>query len=443
MMQRLATFLAMAGLACGQDARRAEPGAGSDKTLSATEQFVVYGADLVMRGAIVSLAERQRERLDREVGEAGEWEHPIVIQLYGAVHGEAPPRLLKTRVFEAGGGFRLQIDAHLARGKPPGLERALLKMLLVERGLREREPQAVDRELQIAPWLLDGLMEAMAWREGERDRELHAALFANDQLFPVERLLEVEAPGEMDSVTRAAYRASAGALVMALLGQEGGRAAMRGLLGEAVTFVGDEQALLLKHFPGMNLGEKSLEKWWALQLAKMSEPQVTRAMDILDTEAELERLLVVRFKDGSGTVHGIPADSFRDLLAIPRREREEAIKPVFDALGVFRFRAFPAHRPIIMSYLRILSEAAAGRDRDLDARLASLAAEREDLRALGVRTRDFLDWYRITSAEELSGAFEDYIGLQESLRAGQRRKPVTGPISEYLDDVQALYGENE
>ena len=42
-------------------------------------------------------------------------------------------------------------------------------------------------------------------------------LFEKNQLFPVKRLLEVRNPDLMDAMTRAAFRASSGALVMALL----------------------------------------------------------------------------------------------------------------------------------------------------------------------------------------------------------------------------------
>ena len=408
------------------------------KTTSASEQFVVHGADLRTRGAVASLAEQQRERLAREVGEGEDrWEHPIVIQLHGRARQAAPGRLLRTSAFKVGEGFRLQVDAHLAKGKPPGLERAILELLLMERGLRGRSSARVEDELRISPWLLDGLEEAIRWREGDRDQELYAALFEHGQLFPVERLLAVDDPREMDSAARSAFRASAGALVMALLSQNGGREAMRGLLGEAVVFVGEDHALLLKHFPGMNLGAKSLAKWWALQLARMAETPVTRTLDILGTEAELRRLLVVRHRNAGGEPCEIPAGSFRDLLAIAPDERREAIKPVADTAGLFFIRAFPAHRPLITAYLEILAELAADQDRDLETRLAALAAERERLRQLGARTRDYLDWYRITSSDELSGAFADYIKVKESLQAP--RTPRKGTVSSYLDDMQALF----
>lgn len=416
----------------------------ANKTVSASDLFVIHGSTLPVRGAFASLAETVRQDLVREVGEAKsyrknevEYKNAIVIEVYGREFDKAPPRLISRSEHETDGGFRLQLNVHLAKGLPPELERALLERIIAERGVRKPRNEQV--QIEVSPWLLDGLTEAIRWRKGDRDRALYSALFSNNQLFPVEKLLAIEDPDELDAVARSAFRASAGALVMALLGQPQGRSAMNALLEEASVFLGEDEALLLEHFPGMNLGKGSLEKWWALQLARMAEIPLSQTMTIQETEKELERLLVVRFTGPDGNMIEVPAEAFRDLLAVPMPVRQEAIRPVVDTVGLMSFRAFPAHRPIIVGYMHVLTQIGTDKDEHLDANLATLADERQGLLDLGERTRDYLDWYRITNASETSGEFRDYIELKEKLDTGRSR--AESPMSRYLDDLQSYYGE--
>lgn len=415
----------------GEETRQSRP-----KTESVSRQFVVHGSDFATRGAIASLAEETRAQLLGEVGEAEKWVHPIAIQLYGVEGDKTPARPLRSRFFKVPGGFRLQLDVHLGKGKPVGLERALLELLLIERGLREEGDGPLETALSIPPWLLDGMLESFRWRKGERNHDLYAALFEKNQLFPVRRLLETEDPGEMDSMTRAAFRASSGALVMALLKQPGGKASMAAMLKEAATFEGDEMALLARHFPGMNLGQASFAKWWALQLAHMADAPFTQLLTIRETEEELQRLLVVKFGDPAGSQIELHPEKFRDLLALPSEERRQAVHPVLERLALFQFRAFPAHRPILAEYVRILGELLNDTDEAVEERLQNLASQRADLAALGSRTRDYLEWYRITTARQMSGDFESFIQLKENLETTRSR---TGHVSEYLDRMQRVF----
>ncbi len=421
----------------GQPVPEPAPAETRVKTESSSRQFVIHGSDFAMRSAIATLAEETRGELLSEVGDDGPWEHSIAIQLHGKNGDPVPARTMRTQFFQVPGGFRLQLDIHLAKGKPRDLDRALLELLLIERGLRGLGPERLEAALSIPPWLLDGLVESFLWRRGDRDRDLYAALFEKNQLFPVKKLLEVENPAEMDSMSRAAFRASTGALVMALLNQTGGKKAMVAMLKDVATFEGDEMALLLKHFPGMNLGEASFAKWWALQLARLSDTPFLQVLDIRETERELQRLLVVRFKDAGGADLAIPADQFRDLLALPLEKRRKAIGPVAERCGVLLYRAFPAHRPILVEYLRILGEIAHDTDNSVGERLESLAGQRTHLLAVGLRVRDYLEWYRITNAKQLSGDFESFIELKENLQSPPTRRK--GPIAEYLDDMQRIY----
>ncbi len=400
-------------------------------TESESRQFVVHGSDFTTRSAIASLAERTRTTLLEIMGKDGDgWEHAVAIQLRD---GNAP---VKMSFYQVPGGYRLQLDVYLSRGKPSGLERAILELLLIEFGLRGRGAEKVN-SVAVPPWLVEGMMESFRWKRGERERALYAALFEKNELFPVKKLLETDQLGDLDAIAHAAFRGSSGALVMSLLEQEDGLESMKAMLRELATFEGDVKALLLKHFPNMNLGPESFSKWWALKLAQMAEKPFPHVLTILETEQELQEVLVVRFPDPSGNLIEVGADQFRDLLALPLKERQVAIRAAVDRGGQFLYRVFPAHRPVLMGYLTILGEIAADRDEGIPGRLEGLARERERLRGLGIRTRDYLEWYRITNSRRLTGDFETFVDLKERLE--RRPGGPEGPVSEYLDSIQRLF----
>jgi hypothetical protein len=210
-------------------------------------------------------------------------------------------------------------------------------------------------------------------------------------------------------------------------------------LGEAAVFKGEQEALLKQHFPGMNIGAKSLQKWWALQLADLSKLSVTETMDALASEEALEKALVIRFEGGERGVLEFRPELYRDLLAIPTEQRLMLLKPVSDRLNLMAFTIFPGYRPILFGYLTILSDLAEEKDAEIDSRVASLAERRAEMVELGKRARDLLEWYRINTAEGLSGEFRDYLELKQQLEA--ERSENRGPVADYLWKVQEVFGE--
>ena len=202
------------------------------RTESESRQFVVYGADFSTRVALASLAEGVRKALIETIGREDEqWEHSIVIQLR---EEEGP---IKMAYFAVPGGYRIQIEMSLARGKPLGLERALLEVLLIEYGLRGRAGEAVE-SVGVSLWLVAGMQESLRWKEGAREYVMYQALFDKNELYPVEKIMQVERLEGMDPISEAAFQASSGALVMSLLEQDGGQESMRLMLREISTFEG-------------------------------------------------------------------------------------------------------------------------------------------------------------------------------------------------------------
>ena len=419
-----------------------------ERTVSNTGQFVIHGSSLAVRNSVGSLAEDVQEILRKVVGEGpvfGEderqgWQFPIVVQL----HEESDkPMRAEFGILDA--GFRLQLDVHLSRGiNRAALERKLLELLLYERGLRGRGPDSVPNRILVPPWLVDGLGEAIRWRRQTANRELYQVLFERGVVLPVAEVLELEKVDDLDGASRASFRVSAGALVMGLLAQKGGKEAMGEMLAATATFEGDASTLLRNHFPGMNLGEKSLAKWWALQLARMAEPDILSTLTISETDRQLSEILVLKvvLGDGPGETFDIHPEHYRDLLVVPHDVRRKAMEGAVSRANTFYLKAFPAYRPIIEGYLQILSELARDLDEEVDVRLSDLAADRQTMVARGSRLFDMLNWYAIGTAYEVSGAFDDYQELKRGLSEERQRKRGAGPVSRYLDRVEVLFAQD-
>jgi hypothetical protein len=74
------------------------------------------------------------------------------------------------------------------------------------------EGESVER-VQVRPWLLDGLAEAIQWKNGKGDRRMYSSLMESGGWIEVEDLVDRAAIAGLDVLSRELFRASSGALV--------------------------------------------------------------------------------------------------------------------------------------------------------------------------------------------------------------------------------------
>lgn len=412
-------------------------------TRSGSGQFFVLGSQAPLRGSIAMEADEVRRNLLKVLQQPDDvCKYPVVIQLHGAAHDKPPPRRVAAGIFFLDAAFRPQLDVHVGGGVDHDrLRRAVVEILIYERALRGIAAGQLERPLVVRPWLVDGLLEACAWSNNEGDRRLYASVFRAGRLLDFAAIFATrEADLElMDGVTRAAFRASAGALVMALLEQPGGAQAFQGVLGEVPAFEGDVPVLLRKHFPALNLTATSLSKWWALQMANRSDAQLTEVMSVAETEAALERALVLFERNADGQVVERPLRDYQFVLEQKTAaEREAALGPAQDALVRLSYRCFPSYRPLVVGYGQVLAALYRKKPEKLGEELDRLAAARATMAGKAARAADYLDWFEITRARQTSGEFQDYLDLKRRLD-GEAERPRTDPLGRYLDDVERLY----
>ena len=414
-----------------------------ERVLSSSKQFRVSGGDSLTRGTAALLAEETKDELLKLTGDKDEWSVPVTIELHGNPGDPTPARTVSMRLLLVDAARELKIDVHLGRGiaqEQERLKHAVTSALLYERALKGRPADAADSPLAVPPWLSDGLREATAWRLNQSDRRLYEALFTRGGLFKLDDLfaIGVRAFEDMDGATRAAFRVSSGALVMALLEQPQGRDGFRSFLTEVAAYEGEMPVLLRKHFPELNLSETSLAKWWALQLAnKGALNLLTDILTIQQTETALAEALRLHFRSEEGIFQQKEFAAWPELAALKEPERIAAVRPAEDALVRLSYRCFPSYRPVLSEYQLILTAIAKNKTEDIPARLAALEETRATMVARAARARDYLDWFEITRARETSGVFDDYLRLKDRLKANPHHRK--DDLSNYLDRMDRIF----
>ena len=410
-----------------------------DTVISRSKQFRVSGDDSLIRGSVALLAEEAKDELLQLTGEEDAWKIPVTIRLHGMPCDPLPARSLGMRLIDVAGAKELRVDVHLSRGiEHERFKRAVTAALLYERALVTADHG--DAPLTVPPWLSDGLREATSWRLNQSDRRLYEALFKRGGLFRLDDLFALDDAGfeNLDGATRAAFRVSSGALVMALLEQPQGRDGFRAFLNEVAAYQGEMPGLLRRHFPELNLSETSLAKWWALQLAaKGGMTPLTDVLTIAQTDAQLTEILRLHFRTPEGIIQQKDLAAWPELAALNDAERLAAVRPAQDGLVRLSHRCFPSYRPLLAEYQMILGEIANNRTGDVAERLTTLEETRTTMTARALRGRDYLDWFEITRARETSGAFDDYQRLKERLKANPHQRK--DGLSAYLDQMDRIF----
>ncbi|MEO5712575.1 MAG: hypothetical protein ABIT37_03730, partial [Luteolibacter sp.] len=419
--------------------------AALDRVVSRSKQFKVGGGDGIVRASVALLAEETKDELLRLTEEKDDWKVPITIILHGKPGDPMPPRTVHMDLLANENGYDLRMDVHLSRGiEQERFKYSTTSALLYERSLRGRKKEDDDRPLLVPPWLADGLLEATAWRLGRSDRRLYEALFKTGGFFKIDGLLGIDEKEfeDLDGATRAAFRVSSGALVMALLEQPQGKEGFRAFLSEVAGFEGEMPTLLRKHLPELNLSETSLAKWVQLQLAaKGAQNPLTDILTINQTETALGEALRLNFRTEEGIVQQKELTDWPELSSLKEPERIASVRLAQDALVRLSYRCFPSYRPLLSEYQLILTAIAKNKTTDVATRLAALQETRETMKAKAARARDYLDWFEITRARETSGVFDDYMRLKDRLKANPHQRK--DELSNYLDKMDKIFYREE
>ncbi|MBK1792743.1 hypothetical protein [Persicirhabdus sediminis] len=433
----------------GDDAQRR-----MDTSMSASRRFLLHGGDFASRTAISSLADdvhrkliqllRERDEQGKAVG--GEQDQKIDsaniidIRLHGKVGDPAPKRTLAKEINILDDSVQLLLHLHLARGvETEKLQQAVLEMLIYQRYLQSGQNVDLNERLLVWPWLSVGLMEAIRLNEPEADRRVYQALAEHMELFPPDKVMQLTQDefASLNAVSYAAYRASAGALVSAMITQSGGREGMTEFLNDVAGYKGEVENLMREHFQGMNLSKESIQKFWEQQMLREGDARLTDQMSIDETEQKLSSYLKLRYRNEDGEVVTADLSHYKEVLDLDPIDRAYACYGVATDLDRLSYRCFDLYRrDIVANYQLMVQAIIAGKDPGIEAELERLQLLRMQMIAATQRVTQYLDWYQITNAEEVSGDFESYSKLLEEVARDEKMRD--DAVSLYLDKAQRL-----
>jgi hypothetical protein len=408
--------------------------------ISRSQQFKISGSDPAMRAAAANLAEETKDEILKLLEEKDDWKVPVKVEMRGKFGDAVPLRSTVVQLTYSEVGYEVKIFVNLSRGlqKEP-YQRAVIAGYLLSRSFKDAPKTDEQIPYVVQPWLIEGIAEAISWRLGQSDRRMYDTLFRHGGLLELKNLFELNEAGyiALDAASKAAFRVSAGAMVMALAEQPDGKVGMRSFLKEASTYDGEVPALLRQHFPELNLSQSSLTKWWALQLADKGAVPLVESMDVISTDQELGRALKIRYRNAEGNLNEVSLTEWERVAELTKAERVEAIRLTEEELVRLSYRCFPSFRPMLNEYQLLLTKWVAGETKGLTEALVKLAEVRQTMVAKSERARDYLDWFEITRARETSGEFEDYLTLKSRLKT--QASPRKDPVTQYLDRLAPLF----
>jgi hypothetical protein len=401
------------------------------RSVSPSQQFIVYGADAALRAAVSELAERTKANFLALLRRPDRWKTPVIInlQLPQANLPKIPAAGL--RFSQTGFGLKLQLDLTIDRDADGSLvERALLRAILLEMIYRSQPDIAAGtRYVQPPDWLLDG---ALALTPGRDRGPLVEALLLSDKILPLEELLRPGRISGLDSPARLLYRAYSFALVQLLVGATGGPEQLARYIDNLSRSSTDPLADLRAQFPTL---DGSTEKTWRSSVARLSATQSYQLLTVAETERRLGDLLRVRISAPGRPTRMVQLDdlSQRKILSV----EIAAIATLTQELLLLEARANPILRPIVQEYQQIAVLLVNSKRKGLTTRLAQLQANRARITTRMIEIDDYMNWFEATQSKTKSGAFADYLkAVQGQNDARPRRRDA---LSVYLDAMEEQF----
>ena len=421
------SFLAGAVFAATSSAAFAE------QSISTSRQFIVYGTELTVRGAICDFAERTKGELLTLLNQRDDWKTAIVINAqYRQANLPELPRL-SVALGQTGFGLKLRLDLIVNSGlSHPEIRRELLRALLLELMYRGQPNLKADDAYTSPPdWLLDGVPEQPDLSRDRLARVLALPVAAKN-ILPLEKFL-AERPELLEAAGRTLYRAYSRALVDLISHAPDGSRSLARFIADLPVSSNDSMAELRSHFPGL-FEDARAEKNWKKQVARLA---TQRPYPLLGT-AETERLLAEKLRcriSERGLEKSYKLEEF--ALFLKSRSAQNVLNALANDLRALATRANPIYAPIIAEYADITARLWRGKTAGIAKRLERLRAERATVAAQMRQIDDYLNWFEATGLLRPSGEFADYMRAAE--RAAQPEHTKRDRISLYLDVLETEF----
>ena len=400
-------------------------GALPDHSVSPSRQFVIYGSNTIVRGAVSEIAEQTKENLLNILRQPDRWKTTIVINLQSPQANIPEIPASELRFSQTGFGLKLQLDLTVdRRPDSAAIERELLRAILLEMMYRDETNLAPGTAFAEPPdWLLDGIL---ALKPGSDRRTLVEALTLSDRVMPLDEFLR-QRPALLDSPGRLLFRAHSYALVQLLSDGTDRRSRLARYLNDLPRTSGDSLADLKTQFPFLRDDTADI---WKSTVRGVKATLSSQLLGFDETEQQLRELLRIKSpRDKSAPV---------ELNVFLTGKISPADKTTLTQLGqglvLLGSRANPVMRPIVREYEQIVASIIAGKRRKLSQRLSRLKTTRTDLSSRMGQISDYMNWFEATQSQARSEMFADYLdAASESAEPPPRRRDA---LSVYLDSLE-------
>jgi hypothetical protein len=397
-----------------------------ERSTSPSRQFVIYGADPKIRGAVSSLAEQTKANLLALLRQRDDWKTPVVVNLQSqqANLPEVPPADL--RFSQTGFGIKLQLDVTISRNLDVSVvERELVRAVLLEMIYRKQTNITAGAVLVEPPdWLIDGVL---ALAPGRDRGPLVEAVANTDTPLALEKFLR-QRPSIFDSTGRTLYRAYSFAFVQMLLSEKDGAARLAQYIDHLSASSNDPLADLEAQFAFL---AGDAERTWQLALKQLKSAQTFRVLTFAESERRLHELLRVKISETNKPMKTVSLDEFTQhkLSAVEKMALEQLRRDLL----FFVPQANPVLRPVAREYEAIAGLLSRGKRRGMANRVLRLEATCQRLASRMREIDDYMNWFEATQMKSVSGNFTGYLkAVDESQLQSPRRRD---PLSIYVDVV--------
>jgi hypothetical protein len=392
-----------------------------ERSISPSRQFLIYGTNAQLRGAVSETAEQVKANLLSILHQPDNWKTPIVLHLQfpEANVPEIPRSAL--HFSQTGSGLKLQLDLVIGNDvNTLEIQRELLRAILLERIYRKQSDLAPGTVyVQPPDWLLDGLLAAAPGY----DRAQLATIDTN-KMMTLDEFLR-RRPDQLDSPARQLYRAHSLALVQLLVDGTNGGARLARYIDNLSSASNDPLTDLKSQFPAFSSND--VEKFWQSNVSNLNTTQKFELVTFAETERKLDAALRIQVSEKK-----LRLEDF--LIKKLSPVQKTALMRLSENLVLVGAAANPVLRPIASEYQQIAQLILAGKRKGLAERLARLKATRTKLVARMNDIDDYMNWFEATQSKTTSGAFADYLRT-----AAEHHKPESrrrDAISVYLDALE-------
>ena len=402
-------------------------GAQPEHSTSPSRQFVIYGADAKVRGAISGLAEQTKTNLLRLLRQRDDWKTPVVVNLQPQQANVPDIPTADLRFSQTGFGIKLQLDLTISKNVDVSLvERELLRAILLEMIYRER-PHITAGAVLVEPpdWLIDGVLPLTPGRDRG---PLIEAIGNTGKPLPLEKFLG-QRPGLVDSTGRTLYRAYSFALVQMLLDGKDGGTQLAKYIDHLSDSSNDPLEDLKAQFP---LLADNADRTWQVALNRLKSLQPFRLLTFAESERRLDELLSLKISEPNKPVKLVRLEE----LAQHKLSASEkmALNQLKRDLMFFVPQTNPVLRPIGREYQEIVALLARGKRRPVLKRVSRLDLTRQQLATRMTEVDDYMNWFEATQMGSGSGNFAGYLKAVDQSQGPARRRH--DPLSVYVDALE-------